>query len=139
MSILGMFIVDSWLGFKVCKGQRCFKTQIDFYNELIVELIDNNFDVVGSRERQTSVKQSVAVVNGIPRSGIDLHLTPTKLRRTSNGHVTSNLQQGRCRVCKAKTTKECSECRDNHICGWICDTKKGQSCFAIHLNDCHSI
>lgn len=139
LSLVGMCVVDSWLAFKACKGSRCMVDQRDFYNKLTEQLIDNNFDYVGCRERQDVGNESAAVVDGNVRSGIDVHLTPTKKRRTCKGQRTQYLLQGKCLVCGTKTTKECSFCRDRHVRSWLCDTKKGKRCFPTHLKHSHDI
>ena len=58
--------------YKTCKETRCFKTKRQLYNKLMTELIENTFDVIGSRDRQEFVKKSAIMVNGTPRCGVDV-------------------------------------------------------------------
>jgi hypothetical protein len=46
MTVLGMVIVDSWLAWKGFRGLRSYLEQKTFYEVLVEELIDNNFDAI---------------------------------------------------------------------------------------------
>jgi hypothetical protein len=110
LSVLGMCVVDTYL---VLRSVACNEriTQRDFYIELAHQLIDNIFDSTGLRRRQTIATESVLYNEGELTSGVDIHLTPVKSKkRKSDGSFTTNRAQGRCRVCKVKTTNMCSEC-----------------------------
>jgi hypothetical protein len=135
-SILAMCIVDSWLVYKGCRGTRLEKTQAEFYIALAEELIDNDYDGRIGRRRKLAPHDSGAMDEGVPRSGIGLHLTPTKrLRKGSNAKL-----QGKCRVCGSKTSHVCSLCRqENPIAKepWVCHTKTGASYFAQHMASEH--
>ena len=52
-------------------------------------------------------------INGAPRCGITLHITPTKKRRKKrDGAENKYLLQGKCKVFYKKTTHVCSESAD---------------------------
>jgi hypothetical protein len=116
--------------------------QKDFYETLAEELVDNNFDVVGTRDRHRVGDDSEAMDNVQPRSGVGVHLTPTKKkRRTSKGEVQSGLRQGRCMICRRKSTLTCSQCKDVDPEGpepWLCTTRIGRTCFPTHFALKHS-
>jgi hypothetical protein len=138
---------------------------------LAAELIDNTYDQVAAPRRSDTQRPVGSVarrpdtislsdgssVSGMtpnnlvglfdvntnrPRSGIDLHITPTtKKRKNRHGDVVSGKKQGRCVVCSAKTSFLCSQCRDDHPeenCGWVCHTQKGQLCFSMHAYNAHT-
>jgi Transposase IS4 len=142
MTVLGMVIVDSWLAWNGCRGLRSTLEQKKFYEVLAEELIDNNFDAIGIRERHRFANESEAMLNGQPRSGIGIHLTPTKKkRRTKDGDFKSGLRQGRCLVCRRKTTMVCSQCKDMDLDGpeaWLCATRTGRACFPTHSSLKHN-
>jgi hypothetical protein len=50
-SLLGMFIVDSWLLYVGARGKLRSINQRELYETLCLELIDTNFDVIGLRSR----------------------------------------------------------------------------------------
>jgi hypothetical protein len=77
MTVLGMVIVDSWLAWKGCRGLRSTLEQKNVYEVLAEELIDDNFDAIGIRERHRLADKSEPMLNGQPRIGIGIHLTPT--------------------------------------------------------------
>ena len=52
---------------------------------MITELIDNIFDNASPRGRQDRANRDAAIMDGVPRSGIDA--TPTKKRRISEGDL----------------------------------------------------
>ena len=74
-------------------------------------------------------------INGAPRCGIYLHATPTKNRsKKRDGKETKYLLQGKCKVCRKKTTPVCSDCADidafkNEM--WVCHPKTKCYCFYI--------
>ena len=116
------------------------EVQKEFYAELATELIDNNYDTVGSvmkrKTRSNNIEDSdddmpvITLVTGQPRCGMSAHLTPTKSRRCGRGgNVLPYSLQGRCRICQKKTTFQCSWCVDDPNIddeGWICMTKNGK-------------
>jgi hypothetical protein len=76
--------------------------------------------------------------DGLVRSGLSAHLTPTKRRKLdSDGNPTNHHWQGKCNVCKKKSTQMCSVCGDNGKTVYICGTRKGQVCFAEHMQHTH--
>ena len=152
MSIFGMIVVDSWLVDKAATNSK--EDQKAYYNALAEELIDNRYDeglrgrdaMNASVEDGTQNSPSICQTTGKPRSGLSVHLTPTKRKRKrSDGSNTPYLLQGRCVVCKAaKTTMLCSLCSDdNNISGakepWICNTKNGRMCFSEHVQAYHNL
>lgn len=151
LSIFSMIVVDTWKVYSALtygheRNNDNGETQKEFYGKLAAELIDNRYDNIGGRRRppqDPEFFEDSPVINrntGQLRSGVDAHLTPTKRRQTSReGHQKPFALQGKCKVCKTcKTTYECSVCRDNGVANpWICHTKKGKRCFAMHLAECH--
>jgi hypothetical protein len=155
MTIFGMLVVDSWRMYSLLTygsnvSDNNAESQKDFYGHLAAELIDNTYDQVGGTGARRSfgmddtAEGSPAVCHrtGGPRAGVSAHLTPTKRRiKDKEGCLTPNSFQGRCRVCKKKTTYQCSVCKDDpdiHDEGWICHTKKGQMCFPTHITQSHT-
>jgi hypothetical protein len=69
---------------------------------------------------------------------VGIRLTPTKKKRKMNGETTKYKQQGKCRVCKTKTTYICSLCRDEGRAPepWFCHYEKRQ-CYSAHLLEAH--
>jgi hypothetical protein len=146
LTILSMIFVDTWRLYSQLSfvGQNSAESQKEFYGRLAAELIDNTYDIVGGGRR--SINSGTIVGDDTdrqspPKCGIDAHLTPTKLKRKDrDGNCTPYGRQGRCRVCKEKTTYHCSMCREDPDItdlGWICHTKKGKTCFPTHLAECH--
>ena len=87
----------------------------DFYLIFSEELIDNKYDSIQLRPRNGTAEQTPILdaieKDGRPRSGICIHLTPTK--REMEGSNT-DLHQGRCKICKVKSSHECSVCVDKN-------------------------
>lgn len=147
-TILGMILVDSWLVFK--GATRTTESQSEFYNLLAEELIDNTHDE-GARRRQRAITltPSPSATNdrtGAGRSGVELHLTPTRAkRRRKDGSLTNHGLQGRCRICTRKSKYLCSACNDeaqesggNTSRVWLCHTETGRMCFPEHITSHHS-
>jgi Transposase IS4 len=147
------------------------ETQDTFYSHLAAELIDNTYDQVAVPHRHNNQRlvgsvpcrpdaisvSDASSVSGItpttlgglfdsttnrPRSGIDLHITPTtKKRKNRQGEEISGKKQGRCVICSIKTSFLCSQCRDdnpNEDCGWVCHTQNGKRCFSQHVYNVHT-
>jgi Transposase IS4 len=138
-SLLGMIIVDAWLVYSGGRGARAAMEQRSFYEKLADQLIDNQFDYVGLRDRSAS---SLVDAKQILRSGRDVHLTPTKKRRkTKDGVTLTFAEQGRCTVCKfKKSTYICSSCADSGPEAgsvWLCHSKFGRDCFDKHVKNVH--
>jgi hypothetical protein len=143
-----MCIVDTWYAYSQCTSTK--EEQKDLYSFLAEELIDNNYDSPvgpgsGRRNRTNDAQEArnrmMTTNNGLPTCGYGPHITPTKRRRISKGVVTKSLHQGKCRVCKMKTTFVCSICKEenggNGQEAWICMNKQGQTCFSDHVTDQH--
>jgi Transposase IS4 len=146
LTIFGMIVVDTWKVYSQLSfgeeddNQR--ESQKNFYGNLAAELIDNNYDRVGgARAKRRSDSSDDEIIDSFPKSGVDAHLTPTKIRRNDKNDRGTHSFQGRCRVCKLKTTYQCSVCRDDPNIkdqGWLCHTKNGKTCFPEHLAAHHS-
>jgi hypothetical protein len=157
--LLPMCSVDSFRVYSrmtVDQEGNPYETQKEFYGYLAAELIDNTFDVVLARSRNspssTSLsypdeKQGISAavmcsVTGAARCGLDIHLTPTKRKRKNReGVETSFSFQGRCRVCGLKTKYECSACKDEIPTQqqWICHSSTERMCFPTHLQRVHPL
>ena len=146
LSILGIIIVDAWKVYKGTLGENTEDEQ-DFYENLAEEMIDNDFERVYTRRNRGSPSatspSNLVSRDGRVRSGTSAHLTPTKKRRKrkvpGGGFIETNYrQQMRCKVCGKKTIHLCSQCQDeNEKDFYLCDTKKGDTCFADHVNEYH--
>lgn len=146
-SIFGMIVVDTWLVFDGCTDAK--ETQKDFYALLAEELIDNVFDNGrGLRERspEQGQRDSLSMYDaGQLQVGFGPHVTPTKRKRKlHDGTDTRHLLQGRCVVCRAKTSGQCSQCNDDYggkvqncrvRTPWICDSRTRRPCFATHMTE----
>ena len=80
-------------------------------------------------------------INGAPRCGISLNVTPTK-KRNKKGDRTENkyLLQGECKIFQKKTTHVCSDCADTNAVKnemWVCQPKTNRSYFAQHVHSTH--
>jgi len=86
-----MTFVDAWLAYSQCTGST--EIQSEFYAGLSTELIDNDYDIltptsVRRRRRaeageETGSPPPLLSALGLPRCGVDDHLTPTKKTRTA--------------------------------------------------------
>jgi hypothetical protein len=140
MSILSMCIVDTWRVWSritVKERERMYETQKTFYGHLSAGLIDNNYDQVGGQDRQQRGgghdldPDLIDPVTGLQRSGDGVFLRKCTGRRTNANHV----HQGRCLVCKTKTSYLCACCADVETYtrqSWVCNGETGCMCFATH-------
>jgi hypothetical protein len=135
-SLLGMIIVDSWLLYVGARGKLRSMNQREFYETLCLELIDNNFDVIGLRSRTPQD----APVQLTPTSGAGPHATPTKkMKLDKEKKETSARAQRDCVVCKSRTTRVCSECRSEGKGEvFVCNSSKQRVCFASHARSMHN-
>ena len=133
-----MIVVDAFL----CYNQLVDESEKegDFYIRLSEELINNKYDSIKFRPRNGTAEQTTSLdaigKDGRPRSGIRIHLNPTKrIRKGSN----TSLHQGRRKICKVKSSHECSVCVDknNGLDYYICHSKTGRNCFAQHIYHTH--
>ena len=151
LTILSMCFVDSWKVWshisKDIEG-TLKETQKDFYGHLAAELIDNVYDGIRRRNAAGEASGSGEVMNvrnprtGEIRRGLDIHLTPTKRRRITDGVLTKHAYQGRCSVCGKKSMLICSSCDDDPTIRkdcYICDPKNGTSCWPDHLSCKHNL
>jgi Transposase IS4 len=149
MSILSMCIVDSWrVWSRICseEQERNKETQKAYYGNLAAELIDNNFDQVGGvarrRSRNDDDEDPVDVdlidpMTGLARSGDGVYLRRCTRKRKNDNHV----HQGRCLVCKVKTSYVCAKCVDDDNAirqPWVCNPETGRMCFATHRMQKHT-
>jgi hypothetical protein len=75
-SLLVMLIVDSWRLYVAARGEWRSMMQREFYEALFLELLDNNFDLIGLRSRTPDDRPFQLT----PTSGAGPHATPTKKR-----------------------------------------------------------
>ena len=136
----------TWLFYKKCKQKT--NIQKDFYPYLAEKLIDNMYDISGTRQAlrisrgETSGyparNHTLVAENGILRSGAAIYLTPTNKMRRMKVNITKNKQKRVCRDCKKYNTKRiCSTSYDNNIEHWICHTDTECSFFANHVENDH--
>ena len=155
LSVFAMNVVDVWLAYQGIT--RKAEIQADFYNYLAEEIIDNTYNrfmIRRAEERRRTIVHSdddyiddenplFGCINGAPRCGIALHVTPTKKRRKKrDGTETQYLLQGECKACRKKTTHVCSECADTDVVRnemWVFHPKTNRSCFAQHVHSTHNL
>ena len=133
-----MILVDTFL----CYNQLVDESEKegDFYLRLTEELIDNKYDSIQLRTRNGTAEQTPSLdaigKDGRPSSGIRIHLNPTKRRRKGSNTA---LHQGRCKICKVKSSHECSVCVDKNdgLDYYIFYSKSGRDCFAQHTYHTH--
>ena len=116
-------MVNVWLAYQGITSTA--KNQADLYNYLNEEMIDNTYDrfMMWSAEgkRRTIVESNDETIddnnplfcriNGAPRWGITLHVTPNNNRKKRRyGTETKYLLQGEWKVYRKKTTIVCSDC-----------------------------
>ena len=147
-TLFGMCVVDTWLAWSQVNSNNV-STQSDFYRDLAEELIDNNFDRLGTPRKAgrhaSSPNNLVDSRTGHPRAGVAAHLTPTKKKRKKkNGEVTNHAKQGYCAICRRKTKYMCSLCYDENGDGgdhdqeiYLCGNETGRTCFQTHLDNTH--
>ena len=137
-SIIRMIVVDVFL----CYNQLVDKSEKegDFYLRLAEELIDNKYNSIQLRPRNGTAEQTPSIdaigKDGRPRSGIRIHITPKKRRRRGSNTA---LNQGRCKICKVKSSRECSVCVDKNdgLDYYLCHSKTGRDCFAQQIYHKH--
>ena len=71
------------------------------------------------------------------RCRLSLHLVPTKRKRPDNrGKFSTSALQGRCSLCRYKTTWRSSKCEDDENLGktiLMCNPKSKRMCFVTHV------
>ena len=116
-----------------------------FFQDLLVDLIDNDFDRRTLRKcREQSVAHGAALTGeGILELDTSRHLTaptPTKKRKSTNP---KHRAQGQCMVCKTALTShvcracQCFKSNTNDKQFWICN-KAGKVCMGKHLLEAHN-
>jgi len=85
ISLFGICIVDACLRHRGERGLAASILQANFYEKLASEMIDNTFDVTGTRAK--AVAEGADQVASGPEYEVGTHLTPTaKRRHASSGH-----------------------------------------------------
>ena len=148
LSILAICFVDTWKAYHHATYTK--STQRELYLRLSEELIDNthgrifarnNRPCKGLEEDDVDTHGGLITCDGSVRSGLGIHLTPTKKKRKLHGKTTPYLKQGYCKVCKRKTKYVCSLCDHVHDNDgkktFICHTSTGQDCFLKHIQMKH--
>ena len=112
LSVFAMNVVDVWLAYQGIPGAA--DNQADFYNYIAEEMIDNTSDKFMMRSAEGRRRNIVdsddetfdddnplfGCINGSPRCGISLHVTPTKKRgKKWYGKETQYLLKGECKAC----------------------------------------
>jgi hypothetical protein len=117
----------------------------DAVEELAEERVD---EPVNDAVQEQVSNEVIGRTTGVPRGGVlSVHLTPTKKKRKMHGETTGYKQQGRCRVCKAKTTYNCSLCMEVQATSvgrrfpgpWFCHFETGRMCFSVHMQQAHPL
>ena len=155
LSVFAINVVNVWLVHQCIN--RTTDNKADFYNYLDEEMIDNNYyrfmmrsaegrrrTIVDSDDETFDDKKSLfGRINGSPRCGISLHVTPTKkMRKNRDRKETQYFIQGECKVFRKKTTHVFSDCADNNVVKnemWVCQPKKNRSCFSQHVHITHDL
>ena len=117
-----MNVVNAWLAHQCITGT--LETQVGLYNYISEEMIYNTYsrfmmrsaegrsrNIVDSHdEKIDDDNPTFGRINGAPRCGISLNVTPTK-KRNKTGERTENkyLLQGECKIFQKKTTHVCSD------------------------------
>ena len=127
LSVFAINVVNFWLAYQGITGTA--ETQADLYNYLAEDIIDNTYNrfMMRSAEgRRSNIVYSddetvdennplFGQINGAPRCGISLHVTPTKNRRKKRGGTENQyLLQGECKVCRKRTAHMYSDCADTN-------------------------
>ena len=97
-------------------------------------VIADKCEYVGNHEGLVSCDGSI-------RSGLGIHLTPTKKKRKVKGKEVTQLKQGFCKVCKRKTKYTCSKCEElqenEEKETFICHPSTNRDCFFQHIQQVH--
>ena len=85
-TVLEMVCTDAWYLYKFGRRRRPMMSPHSLWFQLATDLINNSWDETGVRRRASifssgSGSPDAGVVLGQPRSGTDVHLTPTKRLR----------------------------------------------------------
>ena len=144
ISILGMIVVDTCNFHQACVHPNDIDSDPNtFYSSLAEEMIDNTFDEVGLQPWATPTSNRRTAANVASGSPIP-HLTPTReKKRKTDGTESTHTRQGRCLICKRKTTYLCNICNDKvqsegGKLPWYCHEKNGhRECFTTHIEKDH--
>ena len=150
-----MNVINFWLAYQC--STRTAETQANLCNYFAEEMMDKTYDrfmmrsadrrgrnIVDSDEKTFDDKHPMfGRINGDPRCGIALHVTPTKnMRKKRYWTETQYLLQGECKVCCKKTTHVCSDCTDTNVVKneiWVFHHKTHRSYFSQHVHITHEL
>ena len=129
-SILGMCMVDCYNLAKGCQGRiNHLGGARQFFEDLLTDLIDNDFDrrTLRRRREESVAKEAALTGENMPELDTSRHLTaptPTKRRKTKNP---KHRAQGCCMICKTGLTShvcracQCFKTASNDKQFWICN------------------
>ena len=113
--------------------QQAHLTRKEFYPVLAEKLINNSYDEVRRQSTGESTLPDRALLfreDGLSRSGLSAHRTPTKRRKVDPaGNLTKTNITGKASVMAAKKNRHTCAlcvCSDNAKTVYICGTRKGQ-------------
>jgi Transposase IS4 len=144
-SIFGMCVVDAFdLAVGSQGNNKKYPSFRVFLEDLITELIDNDFDKRVLRKRkEQAIKQEAAIAKvGVGILDTSRQLTaPTPTKRRKSNRPEHRLQ-GACMVCRKSTTHVCRTCQcfkngPNDKQYWIC-SKAGKECMGKHILEAHT-
>ena len=141
ITLLGMVMVDCWrIYVQLTQGVINSEEQKEFYAELATELIDNNYDTIGSATKQKKEATTLKILMmtcwlaiwlvASQDVGYQLICLPQNVDNVIEKVMYYHI------VSKKKTTFQCSWCVDDTNVdneGWICMTKNEIYCLPIHL------
>jgi Transposase IS4 len=144
-SLLAMCVVDAFDLAVGCQTKMKHLGGFRFFLEdLITDLIDNDFDRRVLRKRNQAACEEEAALAGVGVGRLDTHRqltapTPTKRRKSNKPE---HRLQGACMVCKKSTTHVCRTCQCNKHGNkdrqyWICN-KAGKECMGKHILELHT-
>ena len=131
-SIFGMIVVDAMNVHQACV-ERC---NIDpdsnaWITGLAHELINNTVDAVRLRSQPGPASPTAARKR---KHECSPTLTPNK-RKCKQGYTA----QGRCKVCRRKSTETCRACTNEHgVPHFVGNSRRGRECFKIHCDEWHN-
>lgn len=106
-SLLGACFIDAWMPDGGAKGLAVTLLLTHFYMQLASELVDNTFDITGTRQR--TAPAGPAEARPELASGVGTQLVPTTERRHPSTH---HLAKRRCLECSFKYSLVCSTFRN---------------------------
>ena len=143
VSIFAMIVVDSFYLFSGVRGGVTKVRARSYYEQLAVELIENDYDRMSLRRRREEVMEleRALTAQGAPMLDPVKQLTaPTPTKRHKKNKPTHRVQ-GRCMVCSKLTSHVCRDCQQFNPSPlekqfWICN-KAGKVCMGKHILERH--